>query len=180
MSSKVRTRNRLQGFEHLRTVFTMYNQELSRDRAPPSYAKLRRMVRQRFFRKNQKKTRNFKALNEIIVKGVLVKSQKGRKVSAERKAGECFQWKANGQCSRGDSCSFNHVFHSGQRAQSSSSTLRTPTQSDGRKPSIFRSSRGASPSGLKGRKPCKHFFGGTCTEPSCDLWHPRRVRESQI
>ena len=26
----------------------------------------------------------------------------------ERRMGECHQWKANGQCSREDSCSFNH------------------------------------------------------------------------
>ena len=55
-------------------------------------------------------------------------------MSAERKAGECIQWKANGQCSRGASCSFNHVSHSGQRAQSSSSVSRAPTEIDERKP----------------------------------------------
>ena len=31
---------------------------------------------------------------------------KGKKAYIERKAGECFQWKAHGQCSKGDSCSF--------------------------------------------------------------------------
>ena len=49
---------------------------------------------------------NCKARNEKIETGVLVKSQKGRHVNAERKVGEYFQLKANGQCSRGDSCSF--------------------------------------------------------------------------
>ena len=29
-----------------------------------------------------------------------------------------------------------------------------------------------SPSGLKGRRPCKDFLKGKCAEPSCDLWHP--------
>ena len=32
--------------------------------------------------------------------------RKGRNVSAERKVGDCFQWKATGQCSKGDSCRF--------------------------------------------------------------------------
>ena len=55
-----------------------------------------------------------------------------RNVSAERKVGQRFQWKASGQCSRGDSCSFfNHGSHSGPRAQLSSSTPRGPTQTDG-------------------------------------------------
>ena len=90
-------RNRLQGFEQLQTVFAMYNQELSRDRVPPSCEKLRKMVRQHV--DQTIRAQNFKAWNERIGIGVLVKSQKGRNVSADRKVGECFQWKANGQCS---------------------------------------------------------------------------------
>ena len=31
-----------------------------------------------------------------------------KKVCVERKVGECFQWKAHGQCSKGDSFSFSH------------------------------------------------------------------------
>ena len=100
-------------------------------------------------------TRNIKAWNERIETGVLVKSQKGTNVSVERKVEDCFQWKANGQCSRGDSSSFNHGSHSGQQAQSSSSTSRAPTQTDGRKPCKFGNLRGESPSGLKGRRPCR-------------------------
>ena len=97
-----------------------------------------------------------------------VKSRQGRNVSAERKVGECFQWKATGQCSRGDSCNsiyreasgnrrdHSHGFYSGQRAQSSSSTSRTLSQIDGRKPCRNGSPRRASPSGLmKGRRPCR-------------------------
>ena len=47
------------------------------------------------------RTRVFKARNERIGTGVLVKSRKGRNVRVERKLGECFQWRANGQCSKG-------------------------------------------------------------------------------
>ena len=61
---------------------------------------------------------NFKARNGILETGVLVKSHKDRNVSAERKVGDCFQWKANGQCSKGDPCSWNHWSRSGQGAQS--------------------------------------------------------------
>ena len=52
---------------------------------------------------------------------------------------------------------FNHGSHIGQRAQSSSSTLRTPTQTDGWKPYENGSPRGASPSGFKGSKACEQF-----------------------
>ena len=111
------------------------------------------------------KTRNFRARNERI-EGVLVKCH------VERKVGDCYQWKANAQCSRGDSCCFKHESRLGQRAQSSFSTLRAPTHTDGGKHYIFPSPRVVGPSGLKGKRPCEKFHGGTCTEPSCDFWHP--------
>ena len=79
-------RKRLQGSEQLQTVFAMYNQELSRGRVEPSYQKSRKMVRRHI--DQTIRTRNFKARNERIEPGVLVKSQKGRNVSAERKMGE--------------------------------------------------------------------------------------------
>ena len=60
---------------------------------------------------------------------------KGKTVSVERKVGECYQWKANGQCSRRDSCSFSHGYCRGQQAQSSSPAPKTQTQIDGRTPS---------------------------------------------
>ena len=75
----------------------------------------------------------------------MVKSQKGRKVSDERKVGDCVQWRATGQCSKGDSCSFSR----GQRAQSSSPAPTVPTQTDGRKPYEGNSPRGESPPGVK-------------------------------
>ena len=34
--------------------------------------------------------------------------KKGKKAYVERKVGECFQWKAHGHCSKGESCSFTH------------------------------------------------------------------------
>ena len=92
--------------------------------------------------------------------------------SARKEVGECFQWKATGQCSRGDSCSFNHGSHSGQRAQSSSSTSRAPTQTDGRKLYKYGNLTGESPSCLKPENRVKIILRGTRTEPSCDFWHP--------
>ena len=48
-------------------------------------------------------------------RGAATKSQKGSNVNAERRVGECHQWKAIGQCSKGDSCSFSHDRASGNR-----------------------------------------------------------------
>ena len=112
--------------------------------------KLRTMARQHIDQTIRR--RNFKAWNERTGTGILVNCHKGRNVSAERKVGDCYQWKANGQCSKGDSCSLNHGSRSGQGAPSSSSTSKAPTQTDGRTPYTFCRPRGASPSGLKARK----------------------------
>ena len=32
----------------------------------------------------------------------------GKSVSVERQSGECYHWKAKGQCTRGGACSFRH------------------------------------------------------------------------
>ena len=45
-------------------------------------------------------TRNFRVRNEVVERGSVTKSQKGKKPYVERKVGECFQWKAHGQCSK--------------------------------------------------------------------------------
>ena len=118
-------------------------------------------------------TRNFKARNERIETGVLVKSHEERNVSVEReKSGRMLSLESNWTVFEREPCSFNHGSYPDQGAQSPSSNSRTPIQTDGQKPKINDSPRGASPSGLKRRKPCKDFLKGKCTEPSCDLWHP--------
>ena len=113
----------------LQTVLAMYDREIDRNLALPRYPRLKTVVRRHVDQMIRK--RNFKTRSERIETGVLVKSHKGRNVRAERKVGdlkvkdfsaweECYQWKANGQCSRGDSCSFSHGSNRGQQAQSSS------------------------------------------------------------
>ena len=69
-------------------------------------------------------------------------SIKGRKASVERKVGECYQWNAIGQCSKGDSCNFSNGRASGnrcdQRQKKDSRPLFAPkaqAQTDEQKPS---------------------------------------------
>ena len=54
------------------------------------------------------RTRNFRVRNDVVGRGSVTKSQKGKKAYVEMKVGQCFQWKALGQCFEGDSCSFSH------------------------------------------------------------------------
>ena len=154
----------------LQTVLSMFNQEFDRDRLMPSYRRVKTMVR----RQNDQmiRTRKRKARKERIEKVFLVKSQKGRKVCVEWKVGECCQWKATAQCSRGDSDSFSHGSNRGKEAQSSSPAPIARIQTDGRKPSTGFGLRGESPSRLKGLKAYKNYIKGKCADPSCDYWHP--------
>ena len=92
---------KLQGSDQLQTVLALYNPEFNRDKVTPRCHKLRTTVRHHI--DQTIRTRNFRARNERFETGALVKSN-GRHVSAERRVGECFQWQATGQCSRGDSC----------------------------------------------------------------------------
>ena len=68
----------------------------------------------------------------------MIESHEGRKVSVERKVGECYQWRAVGQCSKGGSCSFSHGEAPGNPARSRTKrdkripTPKAPTQTDGK------------------------------------------------
>ena len=62
-------------------------------------------------------------------RGTVTKSKKGKKGCVERKVGQCLQWKARGQCSKGDSCCFGHdktstrrLVYGGQRRKGRSSS----------------------------------------------------------
>ena len=64
------------------------------------------------------RSRNLKARNDMI-HGVVTRSRKDNKANVERKVGDCWQWQATGQCSKGDSCGFHH----GVRASGNGSEL---------------------------------------------------------
>ena len=150
-----------EGSEKLQTVFETYNQELNRGQVAPTYQKLRKKWGNILIRR-QGHAISKPERNEDGDGSVGQKSQ-GKK---------CQRWKWEMDSSKWDSWSFNQGSHSGQGAHSFSSS-KAATQTEGRKPWIFRSSRGASPSGLKGREgPFQNFLKGKCTESPRDLWHP--------
>ena len=53
------------------------------------------------------RNRNFAARNGNYEKNAVVKNQ-GTKQRGQRILGDCWQLEANGQCSKGDNCSFSH------------------------------------------------------------------------
>ena len=154
----------------------MYEQEIIRNSEQPNNSKLEIAVRRHI--DQQMRTRNFRARNETVERRALTKRPKGSKAVVESKVGACYQWKAIGQCSRGDSCSFSHADAPrkgcGQRQeeQTSSPTPEAKVQADGKLPSKSSGHRGETPSGTRGRIPCRDFLKGTCMNSSCNHWHP--------
>ena len=59
-----------------------------------------------------------------------------------------------------------------QEGQSSSPAPKAKAQTDGKIPSKSSGRRGESPSGTRGKIPCRNILRGTCTCPSCNFRHP--------
>ena len=93
-------------------------------------------------------------------------------IGVERGFGECWQWQASGQCSKGRTVFSDtmrvSVWKSIPKATQSSEPLK---ERDERKSSRRRSFRGSSPSGRPSRPPCGKYLRGDCTTPSCSYWH---------
>ena len=115
--------------------------------------------------------KNVEASNWNFETNAVVKSQ-GTKQREQRTLGDCWQWKANRQSSKGDNCSFRHDINKRAKTiQPNPSPSSSPRQNE-RNESRTRSSRGKSPSGRMSRRPCKDYLKGTCTNPFCEQWHP--------
>ena len=101
----------------------------------------------------------------------MVKNQ-GTKQRVQRILGDCWQWKANGQCSKGDNCSFQHDINKRAKPTQPNPSPRSSTRQNERNASRTRSPRGRSPSGRMSRWPRKHYLEGTCNNSFCERWHP--------
>ena len=100
----------------------------------------------------------------------MVRNQ-GTKQRDQRSLGDCWQWKANGQCSKGDSYSFPTRNHKRAKSTHPNPSPRSSTQQSVRNASRTRSPGGRSPSCKMARLPCKDYLKGTCTTPFCEKWH---------
>ena len=78
----------------------------------------------------------------------------------------------NGQCVKGDNCSFRHDINKRGRVTQSNTSPKSFKQQNERKSSRTRSPRGKSPSGRMSRWPCKDDLEGTCNNSFCEKWHP--------
>ena len=86
----------------------------------------------------------------------------GTKQRVQRILGDCWQLETNGQCVKGDNCSFRRGISDRGEVKPWNPSPNSFMQQDERKSSRTRSPRGRSPSGRMSRWPCKDYLRGTC------------------
>ena len=124
-------KSKLQNSVQLQSVMALYVQEVARNDGTPIYQQFKK-TEVKLHNDQMMRNRNFRVRNDVVERGSVTKSQKGNKAHVEGQVGECFQWKAHGQCSKGDSCSFSRdplasgSKGKGQRRKERSSSSRIP------------------------------------------------------
>ena len=94
---------RLRESDLLKTVLELYNMEIHQKKAGPDYHRLKTKVKRSI--EQNLRMKSFEARYGNYERNAVVKNQRVKQ-REQRSLGECWQWKANGQCSKGDSCSF--------------------------------------------------------------------------
>ena len=125
------------------------------------------------------RNRNFVIRNGNYERNAVVKNQ-GTKQRGQRTLGDCWQWEANGQCSKGENCSFRHDVNKRAKMTQPNPSPSSFMQQNERNASRNRSPRGKSPSGRISRWPCKDYLKGTCTNSNCQKWHPPEMLVLQV
>ena len=88
-------KSRTRESEKRKTVLELYDLEIHQKKAGPDYHRLKTMVKRSI--EQDLRIKNFEARND-----------QGTKQRGQRILGDCWQWETNGQCSKGDNCSFRH------------------------------------------------------------------------
>ena len=96
---------RIRGSDKLKTVLELYDLETHQKKLGPDYHRLKAMVKRSI--EQEIRNKNFGARSGNFEKNAVVKNQ-GTKQRVQRILGDCWQWETNGQCVKGDNCSFRH------------------------------------------------------------------------
>ena len=160
---------RIRESEKLKTVLELYDLETHQKKIGPDYHRLKTMVKRSI--EQDIRNKNFGARNGNYERNAVVKNQ-GTKQRVQRILGYCWQWETNGQCVKGDNCSFRHDFNKRGKMTQSNPSPNSFMQQNERKSSRTRSPRGKSPIGRMFRWPCKDYLKGTCINSFCEKWHP--------
>ena len=163
---------RIRESDKLKTELELYDLEIHQKKLGPDYHRLKTMVKRSI--EQEIRNKNFGARNGNYERNAVVKNQ-GTKQGVQRILGDCWQWESNGQCVKGDNCSFRHDINKRGKMTQSNTSPNSFMQQNERKASRTRSPRGKSPSGRMSRWPCKDYLKGTCNNSFCERWHPPRM-----
>ena len=141
---------RIRESEKLKTVLELSDLEIHQKKIGPDYHRLKTMVKRSI--EQDLRNRNFGARNGNYERNAVVKNQ-GTKQRGQRILGDCWQWEANGQCSKGDNCSFRHDINKRAKMTQPNPSPNSFMQQSDRNASRTRSPRGKSPSGRMSRWP---------------------------
>ena len=156
---------RIRESEKLKTLLELYKKEIHQKKAGPHYHRLKTMVKRSI--EQNLRMKNFEVRNGNYETNAVVKNQETEQ-REQRSLRDCWQWKADGQCSEGDNCSFRHDINKRAKSTQPNPSPRFSTRQSVRNASRTRSPRGRSPSGRMSRLPCKDYLTGTCTTPFCE------------
>ena len=160
---------RIRESEKLKTVLELYDLETHQKKLGPDYNRLKTMVNRSI--EQEILNKNFGSRNENFEKNAVVKNQ-GTTQRVQRILEDCWQWEANGQCVKGDNCSFRHDINKRGKTSPSNPSPNSFMRQNERKPSRTRSPRGRrSPSGRMSRWPFKDYLIGICNNSFCEKWH---------
>ena len=135
---------RIRESEKLKTVLELYDLEIHQKKLGSDYHRLKAMVKRSI--EQEIRNKNFGARSGNFEKNAVVKNQ-GTKQRVQRILGDCWQWETNGQCVKGNNCSFRHDMNKRGKSSPSNPSQNSFMQQSERKPSRTRSPRGKSPSG---------------------------------
>ena len=138
--------------EKLKTVLEVYDLETHQKKLGPDYYRLKAMVKRSI--EQEIRNKNFGARSGNFEKNAVVKNQ-GTKQRVQRILGDCWQWETNGQCVKGNNCSFRHDMNKRGKSSPSNPSPNSFMRQNERKPSRTRSPRGKSPSGRMSRWPVR-------------------------
>ena len=133
---------RIRESEKPKTVLELYDLETHQKKSEPDYHRLKTIVKRSI--EQEIRNKNFGSRNGNFEKNAVVKNQ-GPKQRVQRILGDCWLWETNGQCVKGDNCSFRHDANKRGKVTPSNPSPNSFMQQNERKTSRTRSLRGRSP-----------------------------------
>ena len=156
---------RIRASEKLKTALELYDLEIHQKKTGPDYHRLKTMVKRGI--EPDIRNKNFGTKNGNYERNAVVKNQE-TKQRVRRTLGDCWQWESNGQCIKGDNCSFRHDVNKRGKITQSHTSPNSFMQQNERKASRTRSPRGKGLGGRMFRRPCKDYLKGTCNISFCE------------